>query len=757
MTDGQLTVISETRLFGVPVIRRLAQTAKPSARPKLQTLARATDGTNQEPFKSSKLTFERARQVLKDPAVKFCNSIMTAPISAVGLQVKGTDTTQVEFLKRALIESGIVRDYMMRACTARYYGFYVAEVRYTKDGDLITLKPFKGLPPDRCQLIEDPQTGELMSVKYTQPSGPFGQVDLNVADGKFLLVTYREHESESNRYGLSELEEVREWAFAKRFVKDMMLRWVETKADPSLGVSYFPPIEGERASDGTVLTEAAARDAALNLAKSIRQGAPYAVPKDAEGRKLFELEKMETSDRMPVWDSLFKLCNLEIFHALLIPERAVSEGATGTGSYAQAEVHKDSLIQQQEDLATHILQPLNDYTVQKLLGFNFPTPDPTAKIVHTGLKDSDAKMIEMILQAALDAAQLGTPIAQGLLDWLRESTGMPLDSKFLVPPGGVKANPADLPQVTIPGQHLSVNGMVNHSALLRESPRIALSGTGKLRRALTAREAAIPGGERYFLSVNYEWYAHESDLFNSLSDLMAGMKQSFLNAVERALGQSTKAGRLTAVRNLGLGKYGAFESALSDGLGKAARFGLGNLAKELQLKHVPDLAPDTTSFVKTQAASSTEASLGKLLSQLRLQALNGVNQDQSEAVVLKRVGDVFDGYVEKSLLGDVVKQVSTAINYARRQAERLDLPDPLVSATRTSVMDSGTCEVCEFLDGQTVTLDDPHLGEITPPAGCMGGSRCHCQLLYNQESMRPALRELDYRPLPARLQEDVWY
>jgi len=104
-----------------------------------------------------------------------------------------------------------------------------------------------------------------------------------------------------------------------------------------------------------------------------------------------------------------------------------------------------------------------------------------------------------------------------------------------------------------------------------------------------------------------------------------------------------------------------------------------------------------------------------------------------------------------------VKQVSTAINYARRQAERLDLPDPLVSATRTSVMDSGTCEVCEFLDGQTVTLDDPHLGEITPPAGCMGGSKCHCILLYNQESMRPALREENYAPLPARLQEDVWY
>jgi len=743
MANGQLTVISETRLFGVPVIRRLAQPAKPAARPKLQALARVTDGTAQEPFKDSKLTFDRVRQVLKDPAVKFCNAVMTAPLAAVGLQVKGGDTTQVEFLRRALIDSGIVRDYMTRACSARYYGFYVAEVRYAKIGDSIVLKPFKGLPPDRVTLVEDKETGELLSVKYQQPNGPFSTVNLDVADGKFLLVTYREHESESNRYGISELEEVREWAFAKRFVKDMMMRWTETKADPSIGVSYFPPLEGEVASDGSVLTEAAARNAALELAKSIRQGAPYALPKDAEGRKLYELEKLESDNRMPVWDSLFKLCNLEIFHAMLIPERAVSEGTASSGSYSQAETHKDSLIQQQEDLATRVLQPLNDYTVQKLLAFNFPTPDPTVKIVHTGLKDSDTELQRKTIDAAYSAAQSGSPIAQGLLDWIREATGQPLDSKFLVPPTAAAEPPAPITPVE-PAQPAQLS-------------RVQLAAKPTLRRALTAREAEMPGGERYFLSVNTGWYAQESDLFNSLSNLMANMRQSFLNAVERALAGTTKASRLKAVRDLGLGRYGAFESALGDGLSKAARFGLDNLAKELQLKRVPDIAPDTVSFVKTQAASSTEASLGKLLSQLRLQALNGINQDQPDAAVLKRVSVIFDGYVEKSLLGDVVKQVSTAINYARRQAERLDLPDPLVSATRTSVMDAGTCEVCEFLDGQTVTVDDPHLGEITPPAQCQGGSKCHCILMYNQESMRPALRELDYRPLPARLQEDVWY
>jgi hypothetical protein len=740
--NDPLMVVSETRLFGVPVIRRLAQTAKVTPRPSLQALARVTDGTAQEPFKDSKLTFERVRQILKDPAVKFCNAIMTAPISAVGLQVTGRDVTQVEFLKRVLLDSGIVRDYMQRACTARYYGFYVAEVRYAKEGDQITLKPFKGLPPDRVTLVEDKETGELTSVKYQQPTGPFGTVNLDVVDGKFLLVTYREHESESNRYGISDLEEVREWAFAKRFVKDMMLRWVETKADPSIGVSYFPPLEGEVASDGTVLTEAAVRNAALELAKSIRQGAPYAVPKDSEGRKLFEIEKFETSDRMPVFDSLFKLCNLEIFHALRIPERAVSEGTSGTGSYSQAETHKDTLIQQQEDEATQLLQPLNDYTVQKLLGFNFPTPDPTAKVVHTGLKDADAEMIQMIAQSALTAAAAGTPIAQGMLDWLREATGIPLDSRFLVPP--TAAEPVAVAPDVPPAQPAQLS-------------RVSLAAKPSLRRALTAREAAMPGGERFFLGVNTAWYEQESRLFTDLANLVKQQKEAFQSAVERAIAASTKAGRLAAVRELGLGRYGAFEARLSEGLRESAKFGLDTLAKELQLKHVPDMAVDTVSFVKTQAASSTEASLGKLLAQVRLQALNGINQDQPLNVVLKRVGDVFDGYIEKSLLGEVVKQGSTAINYARRQAERLELPDPLVSATRTSVMDAGTCEVCEFLDGQTVTVDDPHLGEITPPAQCQGGSRCHCILMYNQESMRPALRELDYRPLPARLQEDVWY
>jgi hypothetical protein len=726
-------VVAETRLFGVPVICRLARAA---ARPSLKDIARTTEGSYQEPFKDSKLTFERVRQVLKDPAVKFCNSIMASPVSRVTKQVRGGDTMQVEFIRRKLLESNIVTDYMTKAVTARYFGFYAAEVRYAEEDGAIVLKPFKGLPPERVRIVEDKATGELTHLEYQQPGGGFERVNLEAKDGKFLLVTYREWESESNRYGTSELEEVREWAFAKRFVKDMMLRWIETKADPPVGVSYFPPLEGETTVDGTD-SEKSTRSAALELAKSIRQGAPYTLPKDSEGKKLFELEKYEHSDRMPVWDAAFKLCNLEIFHAMLIPERAVSEGTSGTGSYSQAEVHAEFLWQLQEDLATQLLNPLNDYVVPRLLKWNFPKPDPTVRIVHTGLQSADKELVKSVVTATLAAAEAGTPMSSEIVGWLREKTGMPLDVRFLVPPepvAVVPAAPAAQPQLS----------------------RL-LATTKSLRRALTARETEVPGGERHFLSINAGWSEMESDLFGDLSDIMAQQRQAFLNAIERALALTTKASRLKAVRELGLGKYGPFETKLSEGLSGAAKFGLENLAKELRLKHVPDIAPDTTSFVKTQAASSTEASLGKLLSQLRQQALNGVNQDQSPAAVLHRVGKVFDGYVEKSLLKDVVKQVSTAVNYARRQAERLDLPDPLVSATRTSVMDSGTCEVCEFLDGQCVTLDDPHLGEITPPAQCQGGSKCHCILLYNQESMRPALREENYAPLPARLQEDVWY
>jgi hypothetical protein len=87
----------------------------------------------------------------------------------------------------------------------------------------------------------------------------------------------------------------------------------------------------------------------------------------------------------------------------------------------------------------------------------------------------------------------------------------------------------------------------------------------------------------------------------------------------------------------------------------------------------------------------------------------------------------------------------------------LEGEDMVVSMTRTSVLDDSTCPVCDHFDGMTISVDDPDYRRMMPPSQCLGGHLCRCLPLYNQQKMRPSLREVDYKPPPVGMQEEIWY
>ncbi len=854
---SSLGVVSETRFLGVPVVRKLAQ--RPTG--KLGEIAISTEGQYAAPFKDSKLTYTKVRSILKDPVVKFANLVMCSPVSRIQLQVTGEDPAQVAFIQNYFIDSGIVHDYLKKAVTARYYGFYVAEVRYLEDHGLIIVKRFKGLPPDQCSLVED-DMGSLTGVEYQQPGTSGEKVMLKAADGKFVLVTNRWWESESNRYGISELEEAREWAFAKRFVKDQMMRWIETQANPSLVCYYRPQAIGTVDTEGEITAENVG-SRALSLAKSFRQGSCAGIPKDDQGDKLFELEYLKSENRMPVWADALRVFNLELFHSLVIPEKAISEGS-GTGTYAMAQVHADFLYQLQEDFATSLLRPLNDYVIPKLLAWNFPVPDASVRIDHEGLRDSDKELVKLIVTDMMAAAKEGVPLTPEFVTYIRKETGVPIDTRFVskapapattwttaTAPGtgkgqgndpsgtggtdvcrcskcgyetshdrGIPCNEMKCPKcggpltgaselaepvarfrdmrlskynpnvcpvcggvrtgncrcsssivhtqhdVDMGHGHSCANGhnwsegadgeaLVGHPENVR--PRLARSDT-KLRRALTEREKLMPGGgERYFLALKANWTQAEQDMLADLVRVLKVQEEKFLAGLETALAISNKAGRLKAIREIGLTQYPKFEQAVRVGLDKAAKMGLTGIAAELKLPQIPAMTPDLTSFLKTQAGAVTEGAMGKLMNQLRGALVQGVNQELPTNEIAFRAKGIFDGLMDKRLFGDVVRQTSTAVNYGRKTAGKLDLADPVMSMTRTSMLDQDTCPVCDHFDGMTIRADDPDVARMTPPSQCQGGHLCRCIAMYNQESMRPALREVNYKAPPVGMQEEIWY
>jgi hypothetical protein len=172
---------------------------------------------------------------------------------------------------------------------------------------------------------------------------------------------------------------------------------------------------------------------------------------------------------------------------------------------------------------------------------------------------------------------------------------------------------------------------------------------------------------------------------------------------------------------------------------------------------VPGFSGDLVATIKTQADVAADGAFGSLLTRLKNQLARSVNQNIPAAKTMDKATATFGRFVEKELYQQTVRQVSVSFNLARAEIERVQLADPIVSATRTSVLDEGTCEVCERLDGMTMNAKASEFREYTPPNKCLGGHKCNCLWLYNQASMRPSLREENFAPLPQSLEEKVWY
>lgn len=87
-----------------------------------------------------------------------------------------------------------------------------------------------------------------------------------------------------------------------------------------------------------------------------------------------------------------------------------------------------------------------------------------------------------------------------------------------------------------------------------------------------------------------------------------------------------------------------------------------------------------------------------------------------------------------TITGIAAKAVSTAFNQGREEVIDVvvevtggDLP----VATRSAVMDSGTCGPCKELDGKEYEYDSDEYRANKPPNFCKGRGRCRCIMTYS--------------------------
>lgn len=681
----------------------------------------STHSPNDEPFDAtSKLTFTRVKEVLTDPVVKFGLAFIGLAVSRVKLEVNGEDQQQVEYI-REVFRPALMKDYFKKGSRAMAHGFAAMETIYAMHGQRVTLDPFQMLDPEEVNLNED-DDGALTGLTYSQPDGK--SVMLEADAGKFVLVTNRYWETTS-RYGVSELTEIREDFYRKRMIKDSMARWGETKANPPTICNYRNVKWTD--GDGSAVDP---RATALALAKAMRQGNNVAIPMDEEsGEPLFKLEAFETGDRMPAYREFIDISDVQMLRGLVIPERALTQD-TSTGSYGMATVHSDMFIQRQEDFADTMIRPLNQHIVPKLLAFMFTNPDPTVQLAHAGLQDEDRELVSVVINHILTAAQNGRPMTPEEVEWMRDRTGIPIDTTAYI----------NKPE-TVRGPDVRIAAVEPRKGLWRK---------------LTERELMMPGGQRYFMSFKGEMIGLEAELEAKLATLIQRQSELYLKSAEAALAKSGKIAQKAAARQIGLKTWPEVEAAIKGVLTRGAEAGASRVYAELGAKYT-GLSNLVRADILTEAKLRTESTLGALLAKIRGQLVRGITQELDSRRTLFNLANAFTQFKSARAVTDTVRSINTSVNMARRQVEQVQLADPIVSATRTEAMDDATCEICERFDGQTIPVNHPDFASLVPPSGCLGGSNCRGIMMYNTESMRPGLRIVNYKPLPQTLQAKVWF
>lgn len=148
-------------------------------------------------------------------------------------------------------------------------------------------------------------------------------------------------------------------------------------------------------------------------------------------------------------------------------------------------------------------------------------------------------------------------------------------------------------------------------------------------------------------------------------------------------------------------------------------------ARELGLD--PELvAPTLTDRVRNVATNIASEMFNRSHGHFRTQAFDELETPEGENTRINT-------FAKATIAGIAAKAVSTAFNEGREQVIEKILEvsvDSEVRATRTAVMDNGTCPSCAKLDGTTYVYGSDNYYRNKPPSQCDGYTKCRCAYVY---------------------------
>ncbi|MBL8909863.1 MAG: hypothetical protein JNM17_04075 [Archangium sp.] len=153
------------------------------------------------------------------------------------------------------------------------------------------------------------------------------------------------------------------------------------------------------------------------------------------------------------------------------------------------------------------------------------------------------------------------------------------------------------------------------------------------------------------------------------------------------------------------------------------------LAKKPTPEQAAAAKADADALVEAQAKALERRMANRLRSELEREAIDVLRTGGTGSEVVSRtVVKQLDTGAFKSDAGTVTTRIW---NVGRDEAARL--VGGVDTVERSAVLDDGTCEVCERMDGETAPFGSAEHDRLTPPErNCKGGDRCRCLNLYRR-------------------------
>lgn len=438
------------------------------------------------------------------------------------------------------------------------------------------------------------------------------------------------------------------------------------------------------------------------------------------------------------------------------------------GSYALGNTMVDMFCMGLESIANYIQQEVQK-DIEELVAWNFGPDAPMPSLQH---KDISFKDMDQVAQALywLGAGKLVTT-DESLEDYIRDLFGIPsipreaIDSKLQLPES--KFQPDIIPDDQLTpeeiqairqriaeasqggnsdgsdgssdgGSAAAASNSANSAALHDHEHGIRFSdgvvptatngeegypsGTVKWRRDLTPLEKVVK-----FSDINDFWNTAEQKLTENLQGVLRQVAQQLIRQIEQIVTnvKMTTNQKLAAINAIDPKFTNKYRDTLVNQLEEIYQAGVQMAASELG-KKPEDVKPPQSDLagIKAKAEALTDLQMQKVTSAVKLAAIGQVQRDVPTKQLLYGLKQTAEAYITgPDLKTSGMITVAESLNIGRGSAAK---EIGIQGAQWSAVLDSKTCPLCEEMDGQVISVDNPDFDIFRPPVH----AGCRCIMVY---------------------------